>query len=65
MLEQKVKKLSLAERRKLTTFRLGLIGFMANLVNKLEESGDETGPSEKTDACYEALAGMVPPEMQV
>ena len=49
----------------MTTFRLGLIGYMAQIVNKLEESGEETGPSEKTDACYEALAGMVPPEMQV
>ena len=52
------------ELRRLNQYRLGLIYLLASLIQlMLIDDSTKNGYAEKTEACYEALAGLVPPEL--
>ena len=52
------------ELRRLNQYRLGLIYLLASLMQlMLVDDAASNGEAEKTESCYEALAGLVPPEL--
>ena len=46
--------------RRLVSYRLGLLYFLANLKHSLVSQSSEEA---QTEACYEALASLMPPEL--
>ena len=49
------------ELKRLNSYRLGLVYFLASLMCLIDPEGE--APELKQEACYEALASLIPPEL--